>query len=77
MTKMTSGFKTKVEIELEKEKRRQEYDQRPVPVEWQVERFEKSMSKTMESYFDQLEKQRISEKKSKQNRLNNFYFIIS
>ncbi len=66
MTKMTSGYKTRVEIELENEKKKQEFDQRPVPVEWQVERFEKSLNKSMESYYDQLQRQRILEKKAKQ-----------
>lgn len=65
MTKMTSGYKTRVEIEIENEKRKQEYDQRPVPVEWQVERFEKSVNKSMENYYEQLERQRSLEKKAK------------
>jgi hypothetical protein len=45
MTKMTSGYKTKVELELELEKKKRENEYRPVPMEWQVERIEKSANR--------------------------------
>jgi hypothetical protein len=45
MTKMTSGFKSKMELEMEREKKKLEHENRPVPLEWQVERFEKSYNR--------------------------------
>lgn len=70
MTKMTSGYKTKFEIELEKEKKKQEFEQRPVPIEWQVERYEKTVNKQQEEYLEQLEQYCADQKKKKQDSTN-------
>jgi len=68
MTKMTSGYKTKVEMEMEREKKKQENEFRPVPLEWQVERYEKSVNRKQEEYIDQLEQYCADEKKKRQDR---------
>jgi hypothetical protein len=77
MTKMTSGFKTKIEMELEREKKKQEMEHRPVPMEWQVERYEKTISKKQEEYIDQLEQYCTDQKKKRQDRcdstINRFF----
>lgn len=65
MTKMTSGFKTKMELEMEREKKNKERQYMPVPMEWQVERFEKTLCRQQEEYLDQLEKVCAGERKKK------------
>ncbi len=76
MTKMTSGFKTKIELELEREKKKQEMEHRPVPMEWQVERYEKTISKKQEEYIDQLEQYCTDQKKKRQDRYDFFVIIL-
>jgi hypothetical protein len=65
MTKMTAGFKSHSEIEHEKEKKKQEFDNRPVPIEWQVEKYEKKVNKEYEAYMEQLEQKVKLEKERK------------
>ena len=68
MTKMTSGYKTKTEMEMEREKKKAELEHRPVPLEWQVERYEKSVNQKQEQYIEQLEQYCAGEKKRRQDR---------
>jgi hypothetical protein len=68
MTKMTSGYKTKTEMEMEREKKKVEMEHRPVPLEWQVERYEKSVNQKQEQYIEQLEHYCAGEKKRRQDR---------
>ena len=70
MTKMTSGYKSKMELEMEREKKKQESEFRPVPLEWQVERFEKNVQRQQEEFIDQLEQYRAEEKKKRQSRFD-------
>jgi len=77
MTKMTSGFKTKIELELEREKKKQEFEHRHVPMEWQVERYEKTMNKRQEEYIDQLEQYCTNQKKKRQDRYDLRIFFPS
>jgi len=65
LTKMTSGYKSAGEIELEKEKKKKEHENQPVPLEWQVQRFEKEYNKQQEQYMEQLEKTVQQEKMTK------------
>ena len=62
---MTAGFKTAGEIEMEKEKKRKEFENRPVPVEWQVERYEREYNKQAEKYMEHLEKTVEQQKRTK------------
>ena len=71
MTRMTAGFKTAGEIEMEKEKKKREFANRPVPIEWQVERYEKQRNKQQEEYFKSLEKSVADAKKAKLQAANN------
>ena len=57
MTRMTSGYKTHAEREMELQKKKEEYNNRPVPIEWQVERYERGLNKHYDNYMEQLEKQ--------------------
>ena len=66
LTRMTAGYKSAAEIEREKEKKKEEFNCRPVPLEWQVERYEKSVSKQHEEYFKQLEKAQLEQKRQKE-----------
>ena len=57
LTRLTSGYKSHSEMEMEREKRRQEYENRPVPLEWQVEKYEKGLTRRHEEYLKGLEVQ--------------------
>lgn len=70
LTQMTSGFKSMSEVEREKEKKKLEFQNRPVPLEWQVERFEKSVNRQQEQYMQQLEQYRAQEKSKLQEQSN-------
>lgn len=65
LTRMTAGFKTAGEIEMEKEKKKKEFENRPVPLEWQVERYEKEYNKQQEKLLEHLEKTVQQEKKNR------------
>merc|ERR1719412_372698 len=56
LTRMTSGFKSAGELEMEKEKKKKELENLPVPLEWQVERYEKEYNKHQEKYLEHLER---------------------
>ena len=56
LTRMTSGFKSAGEIEIEKEKRKKELENQPVPLEWQVQKYEKEYNKKQEQYLEHLER---------------------
>ena len=56
LTRMTSGFKSAGELEIEKEKKRKELENQPVPLEWQVQRYENEYNKQQEKYMEHLEK---------------------
>ena len=66
LTRLTSGYKSQAELEMEKKKKKEEYDNRPVPLEWQVERFENQLNKQQDSYLKALEKQAEDERKRKE-----------
>lgn len=55
MTRMTAGYKDKAQIEKEKEMKKQENQNRPVPLEWQVERQQKEYNQQYEAYLENLE----------------------
>lgn len=55
MTRLTAGFKSQAELEMEKQKKKEEYENRPIPIEWQVERFESQYNKRYDDYLKQLE----------------------
>lgn len=57
-----------MELEMEREKKKQELEFRPVPLEWQVERFEKNVQMQQEVFMDQLEQFCAGEKKKRQDR---------
>ncbi len=44
LTRLTSGYKSQAELELERKKRIEEYENRPVPLEWRVEKYEQVRS---------------------------------
>jgi len=74
MTRMTAGYKTHEEIQMEKEKKKEEFNNRPVPLEWQVERYEKVVNKKHDEYLKKLEvevkeakRRKAEEEKYKQN----------
>ena len=66
LTRMTSGFKSAGELEIEREKKKKELENQPVPLEWQVERYEKEYNKQHDRYLDHLEKTVQLEKLNKQ-----------
>ena len=65
MTRMTSGYKTGSQIEREKEEKKKEYENRTVPIEWQVEKYQKKVNKEYEAYMTQLEEKVRLEKERK------------
>lgn len=56
LTRMTSGYKSAGELEMEKEKKRKERENQPVPLEWQVEKYEKEFNKQQDKYMEHLER---------------------
>jgi len=44
-------------MEMEKKKKVEEFNNRPVPLEWQVQRYEQTLGKRQEAYMEQLELQ--------------------
>ena len=64
LTRLTSGYKSRGELEIERRKEIQALENRPVPVEWQVERFEQGLGKAHEQYLSNLE---LQLKEQKQN----------
>merc|ERR1712203_513622 len=56
LTRMTSGYKSAGELEIEKEKKKKELENQPVPLEWQVEKYEKEYNKKQEQYLEHLER---------------------
>ena len=62
---MTAGYKTAAEIELEREKKKVEHANRPIPMEWKVERYEQYLNKKQEDYLKYLEKSRDEARKAK------------
>ena len=68
LTRLTSGFRSKSEQEHEEERRRREVEAgRPVPLEWQVERYEKGVEKRQEEYMRQLERRAAEARRSTTN----------
>jgi len=57
MTRLTAGYKSHDEIEMERKKKQEEYNNRPVPLEWQVERYEKTTGKKRDDYLERLERE--------------------
>ena len=56
LTRMTAGYKSAGELEIEKEKKRKERENQPVPLEWQVEKYEKEYNKQHDKYLEHLER---------------------
>ncbi len=70
LTRLTSGFKSKSEQELEREKKRQEAENgTPVPLEWQVEKYEKGLNKSHEAYLKRLERESQAARAQKQGEM--------
>ena len=65
LTRMTSGYKSAGELEIEKEKKKKERENQPVPLEWQVEKYEKEYNKQHDRYMEHLEKTVRQEKLNK------------
>ncbi len=65
LTRLTSGYKSHSELEMEREKKRLEWENRPVPVEWQVERYESGVNRRQEEYIKELEAQAAEAKRRK------------
>ena len=65
MTRMTSGYKNAKQIEREQEEKKKEYENRTVPIEWQVEKFQKKVNKEYDEYMTQLEEKVRLEKERK------------
>ena len=65
MTRMTSGYKNASQIEREKEEKKKEYENRTVPIEWQVEKYQKKVNKEYDAYMEQLEEKVRLEKERK------------
>ena len=65
MTRMTSGYKNAKQIEREQEEKKKEYESRTVPIEWQVEKFQKKVNKEYDEYMTQLEEKVRLEKERK------------
>ena len=69
LTRMTSGYKTAGELEMEKEKKKKELENQPVPLDWQVERYEKEYNKLQGKYMEHLEKTVQQERANKSQNL--------
>ena len=65
LTRMTSGYKSAGELEIEKEKKKKELENQPIPLEWQVEKYEKEYNKQHDRYMEHLEKTVKQEKLNK------------
>lgn len=75
---MTSGYKSQAQLEVEREKKRQEFENRPVPIEWKVEQMEKSMHSNQDQYLKRLEDVRKRELEAKYElflNVNQFYIV--
>jgi hypothetical protein len=57
LTRLTSGYKSHAEMEMERKKKVEEFNNRPVPLEWQVQRYEQAADKRQEAYLADLERQ--------------------
>ncbi|TRY79114.1 hypothetical protein TCAL_06595, partial [Tigriopus californicus] len=66
LTRMTAGFKSHDEREMERLKKVDEWHNRPIPMEWQVEKMEKEMINQNEQYMRHLKLQAQAEKQRKQ-----------
>lgn len=67
MTTLTAGFKSQSELERERQKKKDEAEAgTPVPLQWQVERFEKQFNKRQDEYMKRLQKQ-ADEERNKSN----------
>jgi len=65
MTRMTSGYKTGNQVEREKEEKKKEWENRTVPIEWQVEKYQTKVNKEYDAYMTQLEEKVRLEKERK------------
>lgn len=66
LTRLTSGYKSQGEREMEQRRKMEEYENRPVPLEWQVERMEKSMNQNQDDYLKKLERYAEEHRKLKE-----------
>ena len=63
---MTSGYKSAGELEMEQEKKKEELNNRPVPLEWQVQRFENQFNKKHDEYLAGLQRAADAERQRQQ-----------
>lgn len=65
MTCLTAGYKSQAEREVERKKKIDEYQNRPVPLEWQVERYEKHINKQHQEYLQRLDVEKAEKSRTK------------